>query len=263
MAPKHNFRFVWQRAEENPLTQSGGHKLVEEGVCAEISKAYGLHIWATGQPGVFLSRSGGFLANSDRLKIVVHCTGGHVAFPNHGSNAVDIGIDICQGLKGFDTRYLGPSEPCSLVPAIFQSGTGSNIRPSQAEIWFAVRNVLPLEARQQFHLALKRVVDHVVAGYPDATVQVKSIFGHPALINTPESFNEVSGLLRNAGESVEVHEQIMGGEDFAHYLNAVPGSFWLLGAYQEGCGDHHTPTFNPDESVFWKGVLFWLILATN
>jgi hypothetical protein len=38
---------------------------------------------------------------------------------------------------------------------------------------------------------------------------------------------------------------------------------FLLDAYQPGSGGQHSPTFNPDESVFWKGVLFWALLATN
>ena len=26
-------------------------------------------------------------------------------------------------------------------------------------------------------------------------------------------------------------------------------------------GDHHSPTFNPDETVLWRGVLFWLAIV--
>jgi hypothetical protein len=38
---------------------------------------------------------------------------------------------------------------------------------------------------------------------------------------------------------------------------------FTLEAYTPGSGRQHTPLFNPDETVFWKGVLFWALLATH
>lgn len=264
---QHNLRFVFQRAEENPIDgRAGGLILKKEGVLEGVAAAYAQHIWATGKPGIFLSRSGPALANSDRFKITIKCTGGHVASPHHGSNAIDIATDIHVALRGFDTRFLGTNEPTSFVPAISNSGTGSNIRPSQAEIWYAVRNVLGPHERAAFHQAIAERVKAVVASYPDATVACEPIYGHPALANSPASYEQVKKLLTAAGQTTEKIELLMGGEDFAHYLElqgGVPGCMWMLGAAQEGGGDHHTPTFNPDESVFWRGVLFWLLLATN
>ncbi|MCP4544319.1 MAG: amidohydrolase, partial [Chloroflexi bacterium] len=60
----HNLRFVFQRAEENPLKASGGATLVGEGVLKGVTEAHALHIWAASEPGVFLSRPGPMMANS-------------------------------------------------------------------------------------------------------------------------------------------------------------------------------------------------------
>ena len=35
-----------------------------------------------------------------------------------------------------------------------------------------------------------------------------------------------------------------------------------LGAQGAGSADHHAPRFNPDPTVFWRGVHYWLTLAT-
>ena len=78
------------------------------------------------------------------------------------------------------------------------------------------------------------------------------------------SYQHSRALLEAAGQRTTQASLTMGGEDFAHYLErrgGVPGCIWMLGAQQEGTGDHHTPRFNPNEGVFWRGVLFWLILA--
>ena len=138
------------------------------------------------------------------------------------------------------------------------------------ELWFAVRNVLGPEKSKKFHTAITKCVEAVVSryGYLDsaAKVEVTPVDGHPALANSSESYEKVKNILEKAGQKTAEIELLMGGEDFAHYLEfqgGVPGSAWLLVAKQKGKGGLHTPTFNPGESVFWKGVLFWLLLACS
>ena len=260
--PARNLRFVWQRAEENPVTESGGAMLVREGVCEDVSRVYGLHVDANRKSGSFLSRPGAHMANSDRLQVQIKCQGGHVARPHHGSNAADIAVDVCAALRGFALRTLGPHEAVSLVPAIVRAGTASNVRPDTAELWFAVRNFLDADRRQAFETALVREIEHLVRRYADASVAVTPVRGHPSLINTATEVERVRRLLEAAGLPTVEDDTRFGGEDFAWYLRARPGCFWFLGAETPGSADHHAPRFNPDPTVFWRGVHYWLILAT-
>ncbi len=266
--PTHNLRFVFQRAEENPGAEpradSGGKVLVDEGVLDGITSVHGLHIWAAsdGTPGVFYSRPGQFMANSDRWCITITAKGGHVMAPHHGVNALRVANAIMTALEGFPNRILGPNEAATLEPVICKSGTGTNIMPASAELWYGVRTLLAPTDRDLYFDRLESEVRAVALRFP-AEVEFKRVYGHPALINDSTSVRTVGELLRANDQSVEERERILGGEDFAHYLYGAPGSFWMLGAYQEGSGDHHSPTFNPDERVFWQGVLYWLALASN
>src|SRR5262249_45344107 len=158
-------------------------------------------------------------ANSDRLQVQIKCQGGHVARPHHGSNAVDIAVDICAALRGFGLRTLGPLEPISLVPAIVRAGTASNVRPDTAELWFAVGNFLDAERRQTFEKALVREIETLVRRYADATVTVTPVRGHPSLINTADEVTQVRRWLEAAGEETMEDEIRFGGEDFAWYLH--------------------------------------------
>lgn len=267
VVPTHNIRFVFQRAEENPVTESGGAMLVREGVLEDISKAYALHIYTEGKAkaGQFQTRKGGFLSNSGRVKIEIECTGGHVAMPHNGSNASDIMADIIVGLRHFAITQLGPLEPVSFVPASVNAGelNASNVRPGKATLWYAFRHLLSSEKANETKKALNARIKAIVSAYPDATVTITHFDGHPALINDPETTQNTIDLLTAAGEDVFEIDPIFGGEDFAHYLKTVAGHHMMLGAWQAGSGGHHTKTFNPDESVFWKGVLYWLLLATS
>jgi metal-dependent amidase/aminoacylase/carboxypeptidase family protein len=74
---------------------------------------------------------------------------------------------------------------------------------------------------------------------------------------------EARAAARSRSSKIEVRECMrFGGEDFAWYLQARRGCFWFLGAQDAGSADHHAPRFNPDPTVFWRGVHYWLILAT-
>jgi amidohydrolase len=262
--PECNLRFVWQRAEENPLTQSGGDWMANDGhVADDVDLVFGLHVWATGKPGVFYSRPEAFLGNSGRLKITIKCQGGHVASPDKGVNAIRIAHAVMLVMDQFNATSLPPYEPRTIEPAYISAGSAqaSNVMPGQVEMWVGVRTMLPGEKHGEYLEQLEREITHEVAAFPGAKVSFGQVLGHPATINTAEQVASVSSLLMEIGESYEEHPPILGGEDFAYYLRKRPGAFFMLGTQTEGGGDHHAPTFNPDESVLWKGVLYWLLLA--
>lgn len=267
LKPKRNLRFVFQRAEENPGSEpnpkSGGKTLVEEKVLEGVSHAFALHIWAAGEPGVFYSRPGAFLGNSDRWRIKITSTGGHVARPHAGTNALRVMHAIQTMLNENVQRPHGPFVPISLEPTILKAGTATNVMPSEAELWYGVRTLFDQQKRVEFFDFLEHRVRTYLESVPGTTVEFQRVFGHPALFNSESNYKGIEMVLAQAGEKLQEHEPILGGEDFAYYLQQVPGCIVMLGAKQEGSGDHHSPTFNPDESVFWKGVLFWLILACS
>jgi amidohydrolase len=264
--PAHNLRIVFQDAEENPGTSpnpiSGGDVLVRDGVLDGVSSVHMVHVASLEQPGVFYSRAGALFGNSGRIKMNIRATGGHAAAPHIGSNVLRVTHAIQNALASFGARNLPPYEALALEPVILKAGTASNIMPAEAEMWYGCRTLLDREAHAQLMGKIESEVRTVVEGFPRASVDFQTILGHPAAINNEADVARVTTILKDNGLPVQTIEPRLGGEDFAYYLKAgVPGSAWLLGAHQEGCGDHHTPTFRPDDSVLWRGVLFWLLLA--
>lgn len=258
--PSVNIRFVWQRAEEVCHILSGGESLVQEGVCEGISKVFALHVGANLTPGIFSTNPGKLLAQSDHLKFEIGCSGGHVKDPERGDNAIDIMTDIHVALRGLDTRFLGPQEAISFTPAISNAGSVHNIFPGKGSATYSLRNYLTKEKRDAFAHHIKERIEGIVKLYPTAFLKEFHLFpGHPTLINTPEIVKE-SRVILDEEFTTEYCAPSLAGEDFAYYLQERQGAYWILGAHQgEGHG-HHTSRFNPNESVLWKGVAFWLLL---
>lgn len=254
-----NIRFVFQRAEENPITESGGSVLVnKENVCHFVEAAFGLHLFVRDgfETGKFYTYKKEAFANSRRIKIIVNAPGGHASSPNV-LDTIQIGIDIrskvlelCKSLE--ETGKLFPK--CT----IFKSGTGSNVIPSQAEMWFSFRNFLNHEELSNL---LSSIDTEVKAIWKD--VSITHIAGHPALSNDPRLTVQVASIMEQSGMKPEFTSPIYAGEDFAHYAKVVPSTYMMLGAAGPKSGDHHSPTFNIEETVMPLGVKYWLLLATE
>lgn len=250
VAPRYNLRLVFQRAEENPITTSGGDYLVnKEGVCGKIARAYGLHLLSFETAGAFFSRPGILLGNSGRIGITIKTQGGHAGRPNRGTNAIEVAEAIIANVKTVPAQALKPGEAHSLQPVTMHSGTASNVLPAQAEIWYAARTVRPRDEHMAFMQAVVQRVKQTARMFSGARVSCKAIGGHPPTVNTQNEVRRIIHLLRNNEEAFQEIAPVLGGEDFGHYLLNRPGAFVFLGADGEGAADHHSPHFNPDESI--------------
>ncbi len=266
LIPAHNLRIVFQDGEENPgvppETESGGEILVREGVTEGVSRAYTVHVLVdnNSRKGAFISCGGAMLANTGRISMIINSTGGHAGMPDTGVNALRVARAVMDRLDSLRVEIAGSIGDIALEPVILNAGKSSNVMPSRAEIWYSFRSLLPREK----HLEIsERIVSEIkkTALSMNAEIDAVSMPGAPLLINDKDEYERVSKLLNSSGEKAVEIPPMLGGEDFAHYLYRVPGVMFWLDAGQEGSGNQHTPKFNPDESVMWRGVHFWMLLA--
>ncbi|MDV7400772.1 M20/M25/M40 family metallo-hydrolase, partial [Arthrospira platensis SPKY1] len=83
--------------------------------------------------------------------------------------------------------------------------------------------------------------------------------GYPPVVN----YSKANQLLRTVAtelgwkERIVTAEPVMGGEDFAYYLEHVPGAFWFLGAHPGGnelipfC---HHPAYDFNDAILETGI---------
>ena len=265
--PVHNLRLVFQDGEENPgippEKESGGEILVREGVLDDINSAYTLHILMNNDArnGYFMSRSGAMMANSGRIIFRIKSAGGHAGMPAAGKNSLRIAQAIMNRLDLFMSNQKASSRLITMEPVILNSGKSSNVMPADAELWYSFRTLLP---RDEHIEMTKKVMDEAKEETSGAGAELEAIpiYGAPLLLNNPDIYEHVKEILNNNGQKTAEIPPMFGGEDFAYYLNNVPGVMFWLNAYREGSGAQHSPTFNPDEDVFWRGVHYWILLAT-
>ena len=75
--------------------------------------------------------------------------------------------------------------------------------------------------------------------------------GYPATINDPQMADYIADLSRKVlgpDRYVPAARPAMGGEDFAYYLERVPGCFFLIGVLPSG--QEHYPSLHSDHFDF-------------
>jgi amidohydrolase len=152
----------------------------------------------------------------------------------------------------------------SLVWGAVRAGGAANAIPQGGEIAGTVRS-LDARAWENAEEVVSRAVHDVATAY-GVTVTVDYTQGVPPVINDAATIRLIAAAARAVvGDGcVETVEQSLGGEDFAWYLEHVPGALFRLGVRTPGVadgGDLHQGTFDVDESSIDVGVRLMAAIA--
>ena len=250
-------KLLFQPAEEEG-TVGGALPLIERGALErpKVDYVVGQHVLPALPLGVVGWRAGPFMAAADRFLITVKGRGGHAATPHQGPDAILIASEIVVGLQALVSRVRDPLDPVVVSVGQIHGGTRNNILPSEVMLEGTVRTVRSA-TREAMERALKRRV-RALASSLGARVRIEYVHGYPALVNPPEATHRVArAVAEELGRDhvVEVEHPIMGAEDFARYLERVPGTFLRLGVGLPGVpASLHSATFAPDERSLVYGA---------
>jgi amidohydrolase len=243
-----NIVFIHQFAEE--LTPGGAKPMIEDGCLDGVDAIFGTHLWSEFRLGTVGYREGHIMAAADRFDIEVIGKGGHGGIPQDTVDAIVTASQLVCNLQQVVSRKLNPIQSGVVTVGAFHSGKAFNAVSERAEITGTVRT-FQKDVQEKIEEELERVTKHTCLS-SDASYQFSFERGYPALWNHSK---ETQLLTRAAKEVVSEDdvfemEPIMGGEDFAYYLQQVPGTFFFTGAKNEEIGanyPHHHPMFNIDE----------------
>ncbi len=253
---KGNIKWIFQPAEEGG---GGGRVMVEEGVLEnpKVDAIFGAHVFPDlpmGKVGIH-EREG--LAATDRFRIKILGKGGHGAYPHLSKDPILAAGHLITQIHSIVSRNINPLDRAVLSIGKVNGGTAFNIIPDEVELWGTVRSLSP-RVRERLKVRLEQTTQGVARSF-DMDYQYEFEDGYPALINDPPMSHLVAAACAQGigKENVEFINPSMGGEDFAYYLQKVPGSFFRLGCRNEKKGiihSFHSSLFNIDEDVLPFGV---------
>ena len=251
-----NIKWVFQPAEEGG---GGGRVLTEEGVLEnpKVDAIFGAHLFPDLQIGRVGIHEKEGLAATDRFVIKMIGSGAHGAYPHLSRDPIAAVGHLITQIHTIVSRSISPLDSAVITIGKVGGGTAFNIIPDEAEILGTVRS-LSQKVRGELKSRMEQVTQGVAKSF-GMDYGFDFQYGYPALINDPEMSRLVAAACAKGigKENVEFLRPSMGGEDFAYYLEKVPGSFFRLGCRNEAKGivnPFHSSRFDIDEDVLPFGV---------
>lgn len=255
---KGNVVFIHQFAEEK--IPGGAVSMIEDGCLDGVDVIYGAHVWSTETIGTLGVGEGPMMAAMDSFEIEINGKGGHGATPHLTVDSLLIGSQLVSNLQQIVSRQVDPLKPAVVTVGTFAAGDAFNVIPSTAKITGTVRG-FEESVRDLIDASIWRIANATCEGAgANATIQYTR--GYPAVVNDPKETARVENMGKALLGEINVKHlaPIMAGEDFAYYLQKVPGSFFFVGGGNPETGaiyPHHHSRFDVDErSLLIIGQLF-------
>ncbi|MBA3345165.1 MAG: amidohydrolase [Gemmatimonadales bacterium] len=240
-----------QPAEE---VAEGAAAVLGSGALDGVSAIFGAHVDRRYEVGQVVAQTGPVAASADFFEVELTGAGGHGARPHECADPIVGAGALIGAIQTLIARRLDPAIPGVVTVATVHAGTADNIIPDRATLTGTIRAVDP--ASRAFLLEELRHVSERLAAAHHLTARVEFARGTPPLVNPPGPTawaREAIRAVLGPGAEMPMAGTNMGGEDFAFYLERLPGCFLRIGAREPGgaYAPAHSPGFYAaEESVF-------------
>ncbi|CAK7065531.1 M20 aminoacylase family protein [Saezia sanguinis] len=259
--------FIFQPAEELP--PGGAKAMLDDGLferfpCDEI---YGLH----NRPGLPLGHigltAGVSSASSNSFEITLKGVGGHAAMPHKTVDPVVIGAEVVLALQTLISRHKNPDTAAVLSVTQFHAGDAYNVIPDEAVLKGTMRT-FDMQLIDDIEAGMRCMVEMLPAMHGGSGV-LSFERGYPVLLNHEPQRQFVIAVAETlfGKDHVDTHfPRRSGSEDFAYYLQKVPGCFAQLGIGNntdggQGVREVHHPCYDFNDEALPYGAAFWVSLV--
>jgi len=244
-------RVFFQPNEEG--IPSGAPLMIRDGVLEGVSAVYASHVDPTVDSGRYGLMTGAVTASADRFRIrVISGSTGHSARPHQATDPIWIANQIMSDMYQMLGRISDPRKPAVIAICRMRAGEAYNVIPEEAEFGGTFRCTAN-EDRMVFKQKIERTAKYVGEGH-GARVEVDFDLGSPPVVNDGELIHVLREAIqedRGTDAIFNIPVPSMGAEDFAHYLEHVPGALIRVGTRNspETANVLHDSRFDIDESA--------------
>tara|TARA_B100000579_G_scaffold164203_1_gene133324 strand:+ start:2055 stop:3239 length:1185 start_codon:yes stop_codon:yes gene_type:complete len=247
------FRIIFQPAEE---IAQGANWMRSEKVLEGVKALFGVHVYPDLSVGKIGIRSGTFTAAAAELEIDIIGNGGHGARPHEGIDSIWIAAKVITELQEAISRRLDALKPVVISFGKISGGNAFNVIAESVKLLGTVR-CLDSNLYENLPQWIDKIVKNIASNYgAQAKINFKSIA--PPVYNDPKLTNLLSSCAENfmdAANIVSLENPSLGAEDFAFFLQDVPGTMFRLGvAGENGCAPLHSGYFSLDERSLELGI---------
>jgi hippurate hydrolase len=193
------------------------------------------------------------MAGADFFDITLRGRGAHGAMPELSRDPVVAAAALVQALQTIVSRNVDSRQAAVLSVTMLHTGTAYNVVPGEAKLGGTIR-YLDSAVGQLVRDRMAGIAEGVARAF-DMTAECDLRPTFSTLENDPALSRE---MIAAAADVVGIQqaslkdEPVMGSEDFADMLHAVPGAYCTIG--QHGTVPLHNPGFVFDDAVLPLGA---------
>ena len=259
---KGNVKIIFQAAEESC---HGAQYYVGHGFLDDVDAIYGTHIWGELDAPYMNFETGPRMASCDNFRIEVEGVSSHGSTPHQGVDAILTAAYIITEIQAIVSRMNNPLNPLVVTVGKIEGGQRFNILADKVVLEGTTRTHSP-EMRKKTEPLLRRIAENTADSMGAKATLTFEYFPAP-IINEHE---DLVLIARNAAakmygtDCLKPFPKMMISEDFAYYMEKVPGVFGLIGSQNKSLGitaKNHNDHYTVDESVLKRGAAMYAQFA--
>ena len=254
--------FIFQPNEEHGL---GAKAMMDEGLLENfpIEEIYGIHNLPGIPTGELLTRTGLICSSESLFEMKIKGMGGHSSMPQLGRDTITIGAEIVQAIQTIISRKISSGSGAVVSVTEFISNGQRNVLSGETILKGDVRT-RQIDDRKKIEIYLNQIAEGIATAH-DIKIEVAFETEFIETINHIKPTEAVLKTAKNSGLKVTNCEPMSFSEDFAHFSNAVPGCFFLLGNGIIGANNKplHSSDYDFNDDLLSIGSDFWASLAKN
>ncbi|TIW87988.1 MAG: amidohydrolase [Mesorhizobium sp.] len=253
-------RFIFQPAEE---WGKGALAMLDDGLMQRFpfDEVFGLHNMPGLPVGHFETRAGPVMSAEDIFEIVLKGLGGHAARPHSGQETLVAACALVTSLQTIVSRRLSPADIAVVsVTELITDGT-RNALPGFARVLGDARSFRP-EVSVEIERQMRIIAEGIAAAY-NVAAEVNYTREFVPLRNDAELVDAAFAAATTVfepGNIAVAREPMTASEDFARFLDHVPGCFVFLGN-GEGSAPLHNSSYDFNDDGLLFGVDFHVAIA--
>ncbi|RUW98336.1 MAG: amidohydrolase [Mesorhizobium sp.] len=253
-------RFIFQPAEE---WGKGALAMLDDGLMQRFpfDEVFGLHNMPGLPVGHFETRAGPVMSAEDIFEIVLRGLGGHAARPHSGQETLVAACALVTSLQTIVSRRLSPADIAVVsVTELITDGT-RNALPGFARVLGDARSFRP-EVSAEIERQMRIIAEGIAAAY-NVAAEVNYTREFVPLRNDAELVDAAFAAATTVfepGNIAVAREPMTASEDFARFLDHVPGCFVFLGN-GEGSAPLHNSSYDFNDDGLLFGVDFHVAIA--
>jgi len=250
-----SIRFIFQPAEEQ--APGGSIAMIDGGAIENVDYIIGGHVLPKMDAGKLGFKAGPMAAIVELIEISITGPGGHTSRPAETVDLIWAMSQLILSMEQSVRRSADQQQPVVLAFGKVVGGNTFNVLPDSIELKGTLR-YLDSNLKDKLHSNIDKAISGVeqVTG---AKIKWSVPYTSPGVFNDKSLTDllvESSKKAIGSSSTIILEESSMGGEDFAYYLEHIPGSYYRIGCYDGCANDVHTPNFDVDESCISTAVLF-------